>query len=105
MHKQFHRGQKLFDPAQIRVLATITRPNGTSIEVEGYWYQEYAIVNVNGQRSTKKVADPYWRISFSSIMEMPSNSAVLPVFVEHSIGGEGEEGAMWICAKNSLYCD
>lgn len=57
-----------FDPAQIRVLATITRPNGTSIEVEGYWYQEYAIVNVNGQRSTKKVADPYWRISFSSII-------------------------------------
>jgi hypothetical protein len=56
-----------FDPAQIRVVANISRPNGATIAVEGYWYQEYSIINVNGQRSTKKVGDPYWQIAFSSI--------------------------------------
>ncbi|MCX6443713.1 MAG: hypothetical protein NTW43_06040 [Actinobacteria bacterium] len=56
-----------FDPAQIRVVASISRPDGTTISVEGYWYQEYSILNVNGQRSTKKIGDPYWQIAFSSI--------------------------------------
>ena len=56
-----------FDPAQIRVVASIARPDGTTISAEGFWYQEYSILNVNGQRSTKKIGDPYWQIAFSSI--------------------------------------
>jgi hypothetical protein len=55
-----------FDSSQIRVVATIARPDGTSIAAEGFWYQEYSLVNVNGQRSTKKIGDPYWQVSFSS---------------------------------------
>lgn len=55
-----------FDPAQIRVVVSIDRPDGTTITTEGYWYQEYSILNINGQRSTKKIGDPYWQIAFSS---------------------------------------
>ena len=55
-----------FDSSQLRVVATIARPDGTSIAAEGFWYQEYSLVNVNGQRSTKKIGDPYWQLSFSS---------------------------------------
>jgi hypothetical protein len=57
-----------FDPAQARVLATISRPNSTEIQVEGYWYQAYKVLNVNGQKSMLKVGDPYWQIAFSSIL-------------------------------------
>jgi hypothetical protein len=57
-----------FDPAQARVVATITRPDNSKITTEGFWYQEFAIVGVNGQRSTRTVGDPYWRIAFSSVL-------------------------------------
>ena len=55
-----------FDPAQARLVATITRPGGSKITVEGFWFQEFKIQNVNGQRSTMKVGDPHWRIIFAS---------------------------------------
>ena len=55
-----------FDPAQARLLATITRPGGSKITVEGFWFQEFKIQNVNGQRSTMKVGDPHWRVIFAS---------------------------------------
>jgi len=57
-----------FDPAQARVLATITLPNSTDIKVEGYWYQAYKIQNINGQKSVLKVGDAYWQIAFSSTL-------------------------------------
>ena len=56
-----------FDPSQMRVVASIARPDGTTITTEGFWYQEFSIININGQRSSKKIGDPYWRIAFSSI--------------------------------------
>ena len=56
-----------FDPSQMRVVALIARPNGTTITTEGFWYQEFSIININGQRSSKKIGDPNWRIAFSSI--------------------------------------
>ena len=56
-----------FDPSQMRVVASIARPDGTTITTEGFWYQEFSIININGHRSSKKIGDPYWRIAFSSI--------------------------------------
>ena len=35
-----------FDPSQARVVATINRPDGTTIDVEGFWYQEYMQLQV-----------------------------------------------------------
>jgi hypothetical protein len=57
-----------FDSAQARVIAVITRPGGSKITVEGFWFQEYKIQNINGQRSAIKVGDPHWRISFASTL-------------------------------------
>ena len=38
-----------FDPAQARLLATITKPDKSKLEIEGFWYQEFKIQNINGQ--------------------------------------------------------
>ena len=57
-----------FDPSQAKISVSITRPNGTTIVTEGFWYQEYSIKNINGQKSAQKVGTPYWRIAFSSII-------------------------------------
>ena len=57
-----------FDPTQAKVAVSITRPDGITVPTEGFWYQEFKIQNINGQRSTQKVGTPYWRIAFSSVI-------------------------------------
>lgn len=64
-----------FDPALAKVVATITRPDASKFLVEGFWFQEYKIANIGGQRSTMKVGEPYWQISFSSTI--PGNYQIL----------------------------
>ena len=56
-----------FDPSQARIAVSISRPNGTTISTEGFYFQEFKIQNINGQRSTQKVGAPYWRVAFSSV--------------------------------------
>lgn len=55
-----------FDKSQADVSATITNPQGRTIPTSAFWYQEYKIQNINGQRSALKVGEPYWRIAFPS---------------------------------------
>ena len=55
-----------FDRDQALVTARLTRPDNSVISVDGYWYQEYKLQNINGNRSIMKVGDPHWRMAFSS---------------------------------------
>jgi hypothetical protein len=81
-----------FDPSQARVVATINRPDGTTIDVEGFWYQEYAVASVLGQKNVKKIGDPFWKISFTSIVPgkyelalQPEINGVKLAAVSHSV--------------------
>jgi hypothetical protein len=76
-----------FDHGQIRVVADIARPDGTTISAEGFWYQEYSIVNANGMRSAKKIGDPYWQIAFSSTKPGKYTLSIQPEVngVKHSV--------------------
>jgi hypothetical protein len=67
-----------FDPSQARISVSINRPNGTTIITEGFWYQDFKIQNINGQRSALKVGNPYWRVSFSSITPGTYNLSIQP---------------------------
>lgn len=55
-----------FDRDQALVTARLTRPNSSVISVDGYWYQEYKLQNINGNRNIMKVGEPHWRMAFSS---------------------------------------
>jgi hypothetical protein len=57
-----------FDQKLIRVTASITRPDGSAFSTDAFWYQEYKLQNINGQRSTMKVGNPAWRFTFSSTL-------------------------------------
>ncbi len=46
--------------------ARLTRPDNVAITVNGYWYQEYKLQNINGNRNIMKVGEPHWRLAFSS---------------------------------------
>ena len=76
-----------FDHGQIRVVADIARPDGTTISVEGFWYQEYSMINVNGMRSAKKIGDPYWQIAFSSTKPGKYTLSIQPEVngIKHSV--------------------
>jgi hypothetical protein len=65
-----------FDRQLIRVVATIKRPDGSSFVTDGFYYQEYKLQNINGQRSTMKVGDPNWRFTFSSTIAGSYTSSV-----------------------------
>ncbi len=67
-----------FDPAQARVVATIARPDGTSINVEGFWYQDFQVMSFNNQKSVKKVSDPLWKVAFSSISPGTYDVSIVP---------------------------
>ena len=67
-----------FDPAQARVLATISRPDGTSINVEGFWYQDFQVMSFSNQKSVKKVSDPLWKVAFSSISPGTYDISIVP---------------------------
>ena len=55
-----------FDRDQAQVTARLTRPDNVAITVNGYWYQEYKLQNINGNRNIMKVGEPHWRLAFSS---------------------------------------
>lgn len=55
-----------FDRDQAQVTARLTRPDNVAITVNGYWYQEYKLQNINGNRNMMKVGEPHWRLAFSS---------------------------------------
>jgi hypothetical protein len=81
-----------FDPAQARLLATITKPDKSKFQIEGFWYQEFKIQSINGQRSSMKVGDPHWRISFTSTFPgeyLVSVEAKLgnqtPILINHAV--------------------
>jgi hypothetical protein len=65
-----------FDRQLIRVVATIKQPDGSTFATDGFWYQEYKLQNINGQRSTMKVGDPNWRFTFSSTIAGTYTSTV-----------------------------
>ena len=56
-----------FDASQAKISVKITRQDNSTISTSAFWYQEYKIQNINGQKSALKVGDPYWRVAFSSI--------------------------------------
>ncbi len=81
-----------FDPAQARLLATITKPDKSKLEIEGFWYQEFKIQNINGQRRSMKVGDPHWRINFTSTIpgeyQLSIEAKLLnqaPVIINHTV--------------------
>jgi hypothetical protein len=81
-----------FDQTQVRLLATITKPDKSKFQVEGFWYQGFKIQNNNGQRSAMKVEDPYWRIGFTSTIPGEYQVVVeaklgnqIPVVINHSV--------------------
>lgn len=57
-----------FDSTQASIKVVITHPDKSSISTNAFWYQEYKIQNINGQRSALKVGNPYWRVAFSSLL-------------------------------------
>ncbi len=67
-----------FDPSLARIGVSITRPDGKVIATEGFWYQEYKIQDVNGQKSAQKVGPAYWRIAFSSTAPGTYAIAIVP---------------------------
>ena len=64
--KSLPSAENNFDRDQALVTARLTRPDNSVITVDGYWYQEYKLQNINGNRNIVKVGDPYWRMAFSS---------------------------------------
>ena len=60
--------QNPFDPGQASINVEISAPNGTSVKTKAFWYQEYKLQNINGQRSAIKVGQPYWRVNFASVV-------------------------------------
>ena len=67
-----------FDPSLAHIGVSITRPDGKVIATEGFWYQEYKIQDVNGQKSAQKVGTAYWRIAFSSTTPGTYAIAIVP---------------------------
>ena len=57
-----------FDSTQASIKVNITRPDNSTISANAFWYQEFKIQNINGQRSALKVGEPYWRVAFSSVI-------------------------------------
>lgn len=55
-----------FDSAQANISVKITRPDNSTITAAAFWFQEYKIQNINGQKSALKIGNPYWRVAFSS---------------------------------------
>lgn len=57
-----------FDSNQANIKVEISRPDNSKIATQAFWYQEYKIQNINGQKSALKVGNPYWRVAFSSVV-------------------------------------
>ncbi len=51
-----------FDPDQIRVDAVFTRPDGKTVTIPGFFYQEYFL---NARNKIEQVGDPVWKFRFT----------------------------------------
>ena len=56
-----------FDPSQADLIATIEAPNGATLSVPMYWYQDYVVVSGLSQNPERAVGSPEWRVKFRSI--------------------------------------
>jgi len=54
-----------FDPDQIRVDALITKPDGHTIVLPGFFYQDY---HLNSYQELEKIDDPVWKVRFTPEM-------------------------------------
>ncbi len=65
--------EKPFDPAEISLDAEVTLPSGRSVNVPGFWFQQYRRMLKNPEtvgnervEVLEKVGAPQWRVHFSS---------------------------------------
>lgn len=71
-----------FDPASALLVATITRPDGTTYKVQAFWYQNFVMTTNGGVPTTMKTGEPVWKIRFA-----PSAAGDYQVSFEATIDG------------------
>ena len=71
-----------FDPASALLVATITRPDGTTFKVQAFWYQNFVMSTNGGVPTAMKTGDPTWKVRFA-----PSAAGDYQVAFEATIDG------------------
>lgn len=78
-----------FDPDEITVDATFTAPDGKSVTLPAFWFQDYARELKNGKELLTPVGNPGWRVRWAPLTTGAHRWKLIVVQGGQTLSGEG----------------